>query len=111
MGAYVLQLGCTIQCPHGGLTNVVTSNSRVKVGGNFALLVTDTFTITGCPFVTPGGNPHPCVTIQWQNEAKKVKVTGKPVLLQSSIGLCKAADQVVQGTAIITGFQTRVTGM
>lgn len=110
MGTYILQLGCTIKCPHGGMTNVITTNSRVKVGGNFSLLVDDTFTIAGCSFSTAAG-PHPCVTIQWQSEAKKVKVNGKPVLLQNSIGLCKAADQAVQGTAIVTGVQTRVRGM
>ena len=110
MGAFILQMGCTIQCPHGGMANAVPSNSRVKVGGNFALLVSDVFTIAGCSFMM-GQSPHPCVTIQWQNEAKKVKVNGTPVLLQSSIGLCKAADQMVQGTAIISGFQTNVKGI
>ncbi|HEY44893.1 MAG TPA: hypothetical protein G4O11_13010 [Anaerolineae bacterium] len=110
MGSFILQFGCTILCPHGGVTNVVTTNSRVRVSGSFALLATDTYTITGCPFTTPAGS-HPCVTIQWQNEAKRVKVSGNPVLLQTSIGLCKAADGVVQGTALITGVQTRVRGM
>ncbi len=110
MGTFILQLGCTIQCPHGGMTTVTTTNTKVKVNGAFALLVNDNFTIAGCP-LNISGSPHPCVTIQWQNEAKKVKVSGTPVLLQSSIGLCKAADGLVQGTAIITGFQTRVKGL
>lgn len=110
MAAFILQMGCTIQCPHGGMTTVTTSNTKVKVDGAFALLVADTFIIAGCPLNVLGA-PHPCVTIQWQNEAKKVKVTGKPVLLQNSIGLCKAADQVVQGTATIAGFQTKVKGL
>ena len=111
MGAAILQLGCTIKCPHGGTASAVNSNTRVKVDGNYALVVTDTFTIAGCPFNLPGPKPSPCLTIQWSAEAKKVKVMGKPVLLQSSVGMCKSAEQVVQGTAIVSGAQTRVKGV
>jgi hypothetical protein len=111
MGVAILQLGCTIQCPHGGSGTVVNTNTRVKVSGSYALLSTDTYTIAGCPFTLPGPKPSPCVTIQWQSEAKKVKVTNKPVLLQTSVGLCKSAEQAVQGIAIISGVQTRVKGL
>lgn len=111
MGAPILQLGCTIRCPHGGVATAANTNTRVKVGGNYALLSTDTYTIAGCPFTLPGPKPQPCVAIQWQSEANKVKVAGKPVLLQTSIGLCKSAEQVVQGTALVTGVQTRVKGV
>lgn len=110
MGAPVLQLGCTIRCPHGGMANVANTNTRVKVGSNYALLSTDTYTIAGCPF-TVGTKPQPCVTIQWQSEARRVKVAGRPVLLQTSVGHCKSAEQVVQGTALVTGVQTRVKGV
>src|SRR5688500_1920452 len=99
MPALILQLGVTIQCPHGGMGTVANTNLRVKVAGAFALLATDTCTIAGCPF-TIGTTPHPCVLVEWQSPAQRVKVGGKPVLLQSSIGLCKAADQAVQGNAI-----------
>jgi hypothetical protein len=111
MAAPVLQLGCTIRCPHGGMASVLNTNTRVKVGGNYALLSTDTYTIAGCPFTLPGPKPQPCVTIQWQSEARRVKAVGRPVLLQTSVGLCKSAEQVVQGTALVTGVQTRVRGV
>jgi hypothetical protein len=110
MGAPILQLGCTIQCPHGGVATVVPSNTRVKVGGAFALLPTDTFTIAGCAFSLPSG-PSPCVTIQWAAEATRVKVGGTGPLLATSVGLCKAATQAVQGPAVVTGAQTRVTAV
>src|SRR6266576_527437 len=108
MGVSILQLGCTIKCPHGGTAAVVNTNTRMKVAGNYALLSTDTYTIAACPFTLPGPKSSPCLTVQWQSEAKKVKVTKKPVLLQTSVGLCKSAELVVQGIAIITGAQTRV---
>jgi hypothetical protein len=110
VGARVLQMGCTIRCPHGGTTNVLTANRRVKVGGGFALLATDTYTIVGCPFQI-GTAPHPCVTIRWLNPALRVRVERKPVLLQSTTGLCLAADGAPQGTALISGVQTRVSGV
>jgi hypothetical protein len=93
------------------MASVVNTNTRVKVGGNFALLSTDAYTVAGCPFTLPGPKLQPCVTIQWQAEARRVKVAGGPVLLQTSIGLCKSAEQVVQGTALVTGVQTRVKGV
>lgn len=111
MGAAILQQGCTIKCPHGGTGSVINTNTRVKVDGNFALLSTDTYTIAACPFTLPGPKPSPCVTVQWTAEATKVKVVSKPVLLETSVGLCKSAEQVVQGTALVSGVQTRVKGL
>ncbi|MFO0952903.1 MAG: hypothetical protein U0835_17485 [Isosphaeraceae bacterium] len=109
MPAAVLQLGCTIQCPHGGTVTAVTANAHVKVGGAFALLSTDTFTVAGCPFIL-GLVPHPCVLVRWTLPALRVKVNGTPVLLASSVGLCVAADQAPQGAAVVSGVQTKVKG-
>jgi hypothetical protein len=111
MGAKILQYGCTIRCPHGATASAQTTNMRVKVGGGYALLVTDVFTIAGCPFVLPGPTPHPCMTIRWLLPAFRVRVTGKPVLLQSSIGLCLAADGIPQGVALVSGVQNQVSGV
>jgi len=107
--AQILQLGCTISCPHQGQANPVPGNSKVKVDGAFALLVNDTMPIAACTF-TVGPNPSPCLTIRWTMPATKVKVNGTPVLLDSSIGLCLNAAQAPQGTATISGAQTKVSG-
>jgi hypothetical protein len=109
MGANILDMGCTIKCPHGGQATVVPRNSRVKVGGNFALLATDTMTIAGCTFNVSGA-PVPCVTIQWTAPATRDTVNGTPVLLQTSVGLCLNAASAPQGTAIVSGVQTKVSG-
>jgi hypothetical protein len=110
MGANILQMGCQIQCIHGGVAVVTPSNVRVKVSGSFALLSTDIMTIIGCqnPSLTGG---LPCVTIQWLNEAKRVKIQGTPVLLETSIGLCNNSAGAPQGIAIISGVQQRVKGI
>ena len=108
MASAILQMGCTIQCPHGGQATAVPSNSKVKVDGAFALLPTDTFIIAGCSFTLPPSVPSPCLTIQWLGEATKVKINGTGPLLESSTGLCKAATQAPQGQASISGAQTKV---
>lgn len=107
----ILQFGCTIQCPHGGQANVVPSNVRVQVDGAFALLPTDVFLIAGCPFTFPPSTPSPCLTIDWSAEATRVSIGGVGPLLESSVGLCKAATQAVQGPATVTGVQTKVEGL
>ena len=109
MGVSILDMGCTIQCPHGGRATAVPGNTQVKVGGNLALLVTDSMIIGGCPFFQ-GPNPSPCVTIRWTGPATHDSVGQTAVLLQSSVGLCLSAANAPQGTAIVAGVQTRVSG-
>jgi hypothetical protein len=110
VGAKILDTGCTIQCPHGGQATLTTANSEVKVGGNYALLATDMLTISGCTFTVPPGTPMPCLTIQWSAPATNVMVTEQPVLLDSSVGLCINATGAPQGTATVSGPQTKVSG-
>ncbi|SRR6266704_2151486 len=109
MGASILDMGCTIMCPHGGQATVIPGNTQVQVGNGFALLLSDTMIISGCPFNVSSA-PVPCLTIQWTTPATHVTVNGTPVLLETSIGLCLNAASVPQGTAIVSGVQTQVSG-
>ncbi|HET6485155.1 MAG TPA: hypothetical protein VFH83_01975 [Spirochaetia bacterium] len=106
----ILQQGAVIQCPHGGTVTAVPTNAVVRVNGAFALLVSDLFLVAGCSFVI-GTTPSPCVTVEWQLPATKIAINGTAVLLDSSLGLCKGPTQAVQGTALISGVQTKVDGM
>ena len=110
MGVSILDAGCTIQCPHGGQAAIIPSNTRVKVGGNYALLASDTMLITGCPFTVPPGSPMPCLTIQWSAPATRDKITEQTPLLLTSIGLCLNPLNAPQGTAIVSGAQQKVSG-
>jgi hypothetical protein len=109
MAMMILQQGAVMMCPHGGQVMVVPSQSKVQTGGGFALLSSDTTTVAGCAFCV-GPKPQPCLTVQWVAEATRVKVNGTGVLLQSSSGLCKSAEGIVQGTVLITSTQTKVGG-
>lgn len=112
MGDYIIDAGATIMCPHAGSVKITSTNTRVKVGGQYATILNDMFMISGCPFQLPGTPPvpHPCIKIQWLVPAMRVKVMGKQVLLKSSTGLCLASDQVPQGSPNVVITQLRVKG-
>lgn len=105
--AFVLDAGATITCPHGGRVAVVPRATRVALGGKPPLLVDDSNTIAACPFNVSGA-PSPCLRVQWTMPATRVTVESSPVLLSSSIALCVNAASAPQGTALVSGFQTRV---
>lgn len=107
----VLNSSASIQCAHGSKVNIVTTNTRVKVGGSYAVTLSDTYTVSGCPFQVPigtGTKPQPCVKIQWTVPAKKVRVNGQPVLTMSSTGICQSAEQIPQGAPTVVQTQLRV---
>lgn len=106
---FVLDSNATIMCPHGGKVAVVPSNTVVKAGSGFALLQSDTFMVSGCPFTTPAGVPAPCLQVQWLTAAVFTKINGVPVLLNDSVSLCIGAMGPA-GPATVSGFQTTVQG-
>ena len=107
--AYLLDAGAAITCPHGGQVTATAATSNVSVAGQPPLLPTDGFSVSGCTFNISGA-PSPCIQVRWTAPSANVSVRGTPVLLSSSIGLCVSAAQAPQGTALVTGFQTRVSG-
>src|SRR5688572_23623763 len=96
----LLTSASTLLCPHGGRISITTSNTRTSAAGARLVRATDTFTIVGCPFTVPSG-PRPCVTVQWVQTTRASRVLGGPTLTDASVGLCKAADQAVQGTVLV----------
>jgi hypothetical protein len=107
----IIDTAATIMCPHGGQVSIVSSNTRVKVGGAFATTISDTFTVSGCPFQVPvgaGTKPQPCIKLQWTVPATRVRVNGQFVLLQTSTGLSLSAEQIPQGPPSVVLTQMRV---
>lgn len=99
-----------MQCPHGGQVQAVTSNNTTRGGGGFLLRSSDTFTISGCA-LNIAGAPHPCVRVQWVQTALKSTTAGAANLNDSSVGLCVAADNAVQGTVLVANTQQKVNGI
>ncbi|MFB3921953.1 MAG: hypothetical protein ACE145_09535 [Terriglobia bacterium] len=105
MPGFLLHLGATVLCAHGGQALPTSPNPRVLVSGQPVTTQPAPYTVAGCPFVPPGGN-GPCVTAQWVVGATRVFAGGAPVLLQTSQAICTPTGTPL--TVVVT--QTRVTG-
>ncbi|MGH2354065.1 MAG: hypothetical protein ACRDJN_20865 [Chloroflexota bacterium] len=110
MPGLLLQVGATAMCPHGGQVSIISSNTRVLLGGQPAATLNDTYPIAGCPFTVPGPKPQPCVKVQWIVPALRVLVNRQPAILQTSTGLCLSAEQIPQGPPNVVVTQVRVKG-
>lgn len=99
----------TVMCPHGGMAQLITTDTEMLIDGAAALLQTDVHPIVGCPFTPVAYSP--CVTIRWVTAATKTSVHNVPVLLQNSVGLCLNAAQAPQGTAIVVQTQQQAKGI
>ena len=110
MPGFLVSVGSTIICPHAGQTTIVSSNTRVLLGGQPASTATDVYTVAGCPFTLPNGKPQPCVTLRWIVPAARVLIGGQPAVLQTSTGLAQSAEQIPQGPPTVVVTQVRVKG-
>lgn len=105
MPGFLLHVGATVMCLHGGQAQPTAPNPRVLVSGQPVVTLAAPYAVAGCPFVPPSGN-GPCVTAQWVTSATRVLAGGQPVLLQDSQAVC-----VPTGTGLkIILTQMRVRG-
>src|SRR5215469_6173940 len=104
MPGFVLHMGATVMCAHGGQAQPTVPNPRVLVSGQPVTTQASPYAIAGCPFVPAGGN-GPCVTAQWSVAATRVLAGGQPVLTQTSVSVCTPTGTPLN--VVVT--QTRVT--
>jgi hypothetical protein len=98
----VITTASQVQCMHGGMAVLTTTNSLLTADGALVMLASDIPTVAGCGFVV-GTVPSPCLTIEWSGEATSLKVNGTGVLIETSIGKCMSAAGAPQGVAIVSG--------
>jgi uncharacterized Zn-binding protein involved in type VI secretion len=106
MPGFLLHLGATVMCMHGGQATPTAPNPRVLVNGQPVVTQTAPYIVSGCPFNVSGA-PSPCVTGQWITGSMRVLAGGLPVLLQDSQAICTPNATGL----IIAVTQTRVFGM
>jgi hypothetical protein len=106
MPGFLLHVGATVLCAHGGQAQPTAPNPRVTVSGQPTVTQAAPYAVAGCPFVPPAGN-GPCVTAQWVVGAARVFSNGQPVLLQSSQAVCAPTGTPLM--IVIT--QARVSGI
>lgn len=107
MAGNTLVTNATLQCPHGGSVQIVSSNTRVKANSTPMATSGDTFIVAGCSFQVSGA-PSPCVSVKWIVTDTRVKVGGPQTLSTGSQGLCVNAAQAPQGPVNIVNTQMKV---
>ena len=104
MPGFLIHVGTTVLCAHGGQAQPTVPNTRLVVNGAPTVTMAAPHTVAGCPMVT-GATPTPCVTAQWMVGATRVFSNGQPVLLVDSQAVCVPNGTPV--TAVVS--QTRVS--
>jgi hypothetical protein len=106
MPGFVLHLGATVLCAHGGQAQPTDVQPRVLVGGQPVVTLTAAYTVAGCAMPPPPSGNGPCITAQFVEGATRVFTEGVPVLLLDSQALCTPTATPL--TVVET--QVRVTG-
>jgi hypothetical protein len=104
MPGFLLHLGATVLCSHGGQATPTAPNPRVTVSDQPVVTQATLYTVAGCTLPSQAGGPD--VTGQWVTGATRVSSNGQPVLLADSRAICAPT-----GAPLLTVVtQTRVTG-
>lgn len=107
MPGFLLHVGATVLCAHGGQAQPTVPNPRVTVNGMPTVAMTAPYVVAGCAMPPPTAGNGPCVTAQWITGATRITSNGQPLLLLDSQAICAPTGTPL----IIAATQTRVTGM
>jgi hypothetical protein len=86
MPGFLLQVGATVMCAHGGQAVPTVPNPRVLLSGAPSVTMAAPWLVAGCALVPPA--PGPCVTAQWIVGTSRVTSNGQPLLTQTSVSIC-----------------------
>jgi uncharacterized Zn-binding protein involved in type VI secretion len=107
MPGFMLHLGATVVCSHGGPAQPVASNARVLLSGQPAVTIATHYAVTGCALLPPPASTGPCQTAQFVTGASRVTIAGQPALLQDSRSICAPSGAPL----LVSTTQTRVTAI
>jgi hypothetical protein len=106
MPGFLLHVGATVLCSHGGQAMPTVPNPRVMVSGQPTVALGAPWAVAGCTLPPPPAANGPCVTAQFVSSATRVTSNGQPLLLLDSQAVCAPTGTPV----IVTVTQARVTG-
>jgi len=106
MPGFLLHVGATVLCAHGGQAQPTAPNPRVTVSGQPTVTMAAPYVVAGCTLPPPPAANGPCVTAQWVSAATRVTSNGQPLLLLDSQAICAPTGTPL----LITVTQTRVIG-
>lgn len=107
MPGFLLHVGASVICAHGGQAQPTTPNPRVVVAGQPTVTQPPPWTVAGCAMPAPPSGNGPCVTAQWLSASTRVTSNGQPLPLLDSQSLCAPTGTPL----IVTGTQTRVSAI
>lgn len=88
MPGFIVHVGATVLCSHGGQANASVPFPRVLVSGQPVVTIAAPFLVAGCSMPPPSAGNGPCVTGQWLSGSTRVLAGGQPLVLQSSSSVC-----------------------
>lgn len=88
MPGFILHLGATVQCMHGGKVQPTSPNARVTVDGQPVATMPAPWPIAGCALPGPPAANGPCRAATWLTASTRVLVGGQPVLVQDGQAVC-----------------------
>lgn len=107
MPGFLLHVGATVLCAHGGQAQPTAPAPRVLVSGQPVVTIASPYLVAGCTLPSPPDGTGPCVTGRFLTAAQRVTAIGQPVLLQDSPSVCDPT-----GTPLLpVATQTRVSGI
>ncbi|MGZ5441110.1 MAG: hypothetical protein ACXW5U_05095 [Thermoanaerobaculia bacterium] len=104
MPGFLVHVGATTQCSHGGMATPTVPNPRVVVSGQPTVTIAGPYVVAGCALPTGAGGP--CVTAQWMVGAVRLLSNGQPLVLFDSRAICIPTGVPL----LILSAQTRATG-
>jgi hypothetical protein len=107
MPGFLLHVGATVLCSHGGQAQPTVPNPRVLVSGQPTVLLATPYVVAGCVLPPPPAANGPCVTAQWLVGTTRVLSNGQPLLVQTSQAICAPTGTPL----IIVVTQPRVTAL
>ena len=106
MPGFLLHLGATVMCAHGGQATPASPNPRLLVSSQPTVCITSPYIVAGCAMPPPAGGNGPDVTAQFITSAVRLTSGGQPLLLQDSQSIALST-----GTPLVIAVtQTRVMG-
>lgn len=107
MPGFLLHMGATVMCSHGGQATPTMPDARVKVGGQPIITLPTPYMVAGCVFPPPPAGNGPCVMANFVIGSTRVLASGVPILLSDGQAVCTPT-----GTPLIVAMtQTRVKGI
>ena len=88
MPGFLVHVGATVLCSHGGQAQPTVPNPRVLVSGQPTVTLAAPYVVAGCALPPPPGANGPCITAQWLVGTTRVLSNGQPLIVQSSQAIC-----------------------